>query len=304
MSDPDLLLTESSNAETEHIDRLSTHLIIEAILKADQDVTAALIPELPAIVESVDQIAERLQLGGRLFYIGAGTSGRLGVLDASECVPTFSVPSSLVVALIAGGDEALRTAVEGAEDDPEAAGKELALKQFRKEDVLVGIAASGRTPYVIGGLRYGRELGALTISVSCVAESAIGRIADIAISPLVGPEVISGSTRMKAGTATKLILNMLSTATMIKLGYVFGNRMVNVRPSNSKLRARAIAMIAEMTGSSAEEAELLLESVISDAPWGPVSMAVVMHRFGLTCEQADERLTRVNGNLRAALAVT
>jgi N-acetylmuramic acid 6-phosphate etherase len=304
MSDTDLLLTESRNADTEHIDTLSTHLIIEAILKADQDVTAALIPEVSAIVESVDQIADRLQLGGRLFYIGAGTSGRLGVLDASECVPTFSVPSSLVVALIAGGDEALRTAVEGAEDDPEVARKELALKQLRKGDVLVGIAASGRTPYVIGGLRYGRELGALTISVSCVVASAIGRIADIAISPLVGPEVISGSTRMKAGTATKLILNMLSTATMIKLGYVFGNRMVNVRPSNSKLRARAIAMIADMTDSSAEQAELLLESVIRDAPWGPVSMAVVMHRFGLTCEQADERLTQVNGNLRAALAVT
>jgi N-acetylmuramic acid 6-phosphate etherase len=304
MSDTNQFLTESRNAETEHIDMLSTHLIIEAILKADQDVMAALRPEAPAIVEAVDQITDRLQLGGRLFYIGAGTSGRLGVLDASECVPTFSVPSSLVVALIAGGDEALRSAVESAEDDTEVVRQELALKQFCKRDVLVGIAASGRTPYVIGGLRYGRELGALTISVSCVAESAIGRIADIAISPLVGAEVISGSTRMKAGTATKLILNMLSTATMIKLGYVFGNRMVNVRPSNSKLRARAIAMIAEMTNSSVEQAELLLESAICDAPLGPVSMAVVMHRFGLACEQADERLTQVDGNLRAALAVT
>ncbi len=289
------LLTETRHPDTAHIDQLSTREMLETINTADRSVADAVHAELARIAQAVDGIAERLEQGGRLFYQGAGTSGRLGVLDASECPPTFNVDPGLVVGVIAGGDRALRNSIEGAEDDPQQGAEDLKERGLRAGDVLVGIAASGRTPYVLGGMAYANKLGALTVGLSCVPGSPVECQAKIAITPAVGPEVITGSTRMRAGTATKLVLNMLSTGAMIRTGMVYGNLMVNVQPSNVKLKDRAIRIIAAATGvDEAQAASLLAEA-------GAVRVAIVMQKLGIPREQAIHRLDLAHGRLRAVL---
>jgi len=295
MDDLSSLPTEARNAATGDLDSLTPLEFARAMHQADAEAVAAVERELHRIAETIEAIATRLERGGRLFYLGAGTSGRLGVLDASECPPTYSTPPEMVQGLIAGGDVALRRSVERAEDDESQGRRDLEQHGFSTNDVLVGIAASGRTPYVLGGIRYARELGALTIGLSCVPESAVARAAELAITPATGPEVVTGSTRMKAGTATKLVLNMLSTGTMVRLGYVYGNLMVNVQPTNVKLCDRAARIIATITGLSHSDAASLLERA------GSVKTAVVMHTLNLDKSQAEQRLQAARGRLRAAL---
>ena len=296
------LLTEARYAASERIDELSTTEILEVMHAADREVADAVALEIPAIAQAVDAIAAALApplsqqtAGGRLFYIGAGTSGRLGVLDASECPPTFNVPESLVQGLIAGGDYALRHAVEGAEDSPEMGATDLRTHGFRAGDVLVGIAASGRTPYVLGAMEHARSLGAVTIGLSCVPDSEVARAAQIAITPAVGAEVVTGSTRLRAGTATKLVLNMLSTGAMIKLGMVYGNLMVNVQPTNAKLVDRAERIVVELTALPRDQAAALL------AEAGSIKAAMLMHAHSMSREQADALLRTAHGNLRQAM---
>ena len=289
------LLTETRHPDTANIDRLSTRDMLAVINAADRSVADAVHAELARIAQAVDGIVERMEKGGRLFYTGAGTSGRLGVLDASECPPTFNVDPGLVVGLIAGGDHALRHSIEGAEDDPDQGVQDLQDRGLKAGDSLVGIAASGRTPYVLGGMAYANQLGALTIGLSCVPGSPVECQARIAITPAVGPEVITGSTRLRAGTATKLALNMLSTGAMIRMGMVYGNLMVNVQPTNVKLKDRAIRIIAAATGVDEERAaELLAEA-------GAVRVAIVMQKLSLTRQQAEQKLAAVHGRLGAAL---
>lgn len=269
--------------------------MLEVMNRADAEIPAAVAKVIPQIGQAVDRIAERLRTGGRLFYTGAGTSGRLGVLDASECPPTFNVPADLVQGLIAGGDRALRTSTEKAEDDPALGASDLEARYLSGADALVGIAASGRTPYVLGGIEYARAKGALTVGLSCTENSELARAAEIAITPVPGPEVITGSTRLRAGTATKLVLNMLSTGIMIRLGYVYGNLMVNVQPTNAKLADRARRIIGTLAGVSYDEAGRLLDT------GGSVRTAVIMHKLRLSREQAEERLAAAAGSLRTAL---
>src|ERR1700748_2818833 len=291
------LLTEARYKPSERIDELSTTEMLQVMNAADREVAGAVGREIPAIARAVDAIAAALdpERGGRLFYVGAGTSGRLGVLDASECPPTFNVPASMVQGFIAGGEYALRHSVEGAEDSPELGATDLRAHGFGAKDVLAGIAASGRTPYVLGAMEYARSLGALTIGVSCVPGSAVARAAEIAITPAVGPEVVTGSTRLRAGTATKLVLNMLSTGAMIRLGMVYGNLMVNVQPTNVKLKDRATRIIAAGTGVDEERAGALL------AQAGSVRVAIVMQKLGITRELAMKRLEVAQGRLRVVL---
>lgn len=289
------LLTEAPNPASADIDALSTTEMLRVINAADQEVAPAVEREIPNIAAAVDAVVRRLEAGGRLFYIGAGTSGRLGVLDASECPPTFNTPAELVQALIAGGDHALRHSVERAEDDADQAKQELEERGFSAADALVGIAASGRTPYVLGGIKYARALGALTIGLSCTPDSELGRAVEIAITPVPGPEVITGSTRMRAGTATKMVLNMISTSVMIRMGYVYRNLMVNVQPTNGKLADRARRIIARIAGVSYEEAAQLLERA------GSVRTAILMHKRNLSRSEAEARLAAAKGRLRVAL---
>ena len=289
------LLTETRNPASSVIDRLSTAEMLAVINQADREIPNAVAKVIPEIAKAVDAIVDRLRKQGRLFYIGAGTSGRLGVLDASECPPTFNVPASLVQGIIAGGDRALRNSIERAEDDPEQGREDLEARGFSTGDVLVGIAASGRTPYVLGAMAYAESLGALTIGLSCTPASKVARAAEIAITPVPGPEIITGSTRMRAGTATKLVLNMISTAVMIRLGYVYGNLMVNVQPTNGKLADRARRIIATIAGISNEEAGRLLDES------GSVRVAIIMHKFGIGRSDAEARLNAAQGSLRAAL---
>ena len=242
------LTTEQRNAASANIDKVSTLEMVKIITDEDKKIAAAVEKVLPQIARAIDIITEKLRNGGRLLYIGAGTSGRLGVLDASECPPTFGVANNLVQGIIAGGNYALTNAVEGAEDDKNLAVKDLAEKNFGAADVLVGIAASGRTPYVISAIDYAKKIGALTLGVSCVENSALAKIVDIDITPVTGAEVVTGSTRMKAGTATKMVLNMLTTGAMIKLGKVYGNLMVDVHATNEKLRDRAKRIVIAATG--------------------------------------------------------
>jgi N-acetylmuramic acid 6-phosphate etherase len=252
------LLTEQANPASAHIDKLSTAEMLSVINDEDRKVSESVKLEIPHIAEAVDGIVDAFRKGGRLFYIGAGTSGRLGVLDAAECPPTFNVSADLVQGIIAGGDAALSRATETTEDDPAIGVRDLRARAFRTADVLCGIAASGRTPYVLGAIEEANRLGALTIGISCTPDSELARLARIAITPLPGPEIIAGSTRLKAGTATKLVLNMLTTGAFIRMGYVWGNLMVNVQPKNSKLRDRSQRIIAEATGVSYEEAGRML----------------------------------------------
>jgi N-acetylmuramic acid 6-phosphate etherase len=255
------LLTEQPNPASAHIDALSTLEMLRVINTEDRKVAEAVERELPSIACAVDAIAEAFRRGGRLFCIGAGTSGRLGVLDASECPPTFGVAPDLVQGIIAGGEAALSRATETTEDDPAIGARDLTARNFTAKDILTGIAASGRTPYVLGAIAEAKRLGATTIGLSCTPDSELARSVDIAITPLVGPEVIAGSTRMKAGTAQKLVLNMLTTGTFVRMGYVYGNLMINVQPKNSKLRDRAKRIIAQAAGVSYERAgELLSEA--------------------------------------------
>ena len=239
------LLTEQCNPASANIDRLSTAEMLRVINDEDRKVAESVASQTPAIARAVDAIVEAMEHGGRLFYIGAGTSGRLGVLDASECPPTFNVPPDLVQGIIAGGERALTRSVEGAEDSPAAGVRDLTERGFTARDVLVGIAASGRTPYVLGAVAEARRLGAVTAGISCTPGSELSRAVDIAMEPLPGPEIVTGSTRLKAGTATKLVLNMLTTAVFIRRGYVAGNLMINVQPTNEKLRDRAQRIIAQ-----------------------------------------------------------
>jgi N-acetylmuramic acid 6-phosphate etherase len=291
----DQLLTEARNPATENLDQLSTLDLLTTMHNADRDVFTAVEQELPNIAKAVDAIVESIDNGGRLFYIGAGTSGRLGVLDASECPPTYNTPPELVQGLIAGGDVALRRSVERAEDDASQGKRDLQVHSFSEKDALVGIAASGRTPYVLGAIDYARMLGAATIGLSCVPNSQLAQRAEIAITPVVGPEVVTGSTRMKAGTATKLVLNMLSTGSLVRLGYVYGNLMVNVQPTNVKLRDRAARIISALTDLPQEKASTLLDEA------GSVKTAIVMQRLGLSRSEAEAKLAQSKGRLRPAL---
>jgi N-acetylmuramic acid 6-phosphate etherase len=329
---PDLaaLLTEARNPASEHIDQLSTLDMLTLINDEDATIAAAVRTQLPQIALAVDAIASRFAQGGRLFYIGAGTSGRLGVLDASECPPTFSVPATLVQGIIAGGDSALRKSSEHSEDSPDEGARDLAAAGFglitnpgipnpvdstnlggpsfpaspermgsgraSTPDLLVGIAASGRTPYVLGAIAHARSLGALTIGLSCVPNSPLAQKTDIAITPATGPEIITGSTRMKAGTATKLVLNMLSTGVMIRTGAVYGNLMVNVQPTNAKLVDRAQRIIMAATAVDQPTAAQLLTEA------GAVKTAIAMHLLSISRPAAEARLASASGSLSRALS--
>lgn len=288
--------TEARNPASEQIDTLTPLQIVRLMNAEDARVAEAVGREGEAIARAIEVIADRLKAGGRLVYIGAGTSGRLGVLDAAECPPTFSTPPELVVGLIAGGYAALTRAVEGAEDHPELAVADLQKIHLSASDVLVGIATSGRTPYVIGGLNYARTLGAFAIGLSCNDGSALASAADLMITPVVGPEVVSGSTRLKAGTATKLVLNMLTTGTMVQLGKTYGNLMVDLKATNTKLIARTRRIVALLTGLTEAEAEKQLARCD-----GELKTAVVAQRHDVTADVARELLTRAGGQLRQAL---
>ncbi len=254
----DALLTEQPNPASARIDEKSTLEMLQIINAEDRRVADSITPELPQIAKAVDAIVAAFHSGGRLFYIGAGTSGRLGVLDASECPPTFNVPPDLVQGIIAGGESALSRATETTEDDPAIGAQDLQSRNFQPQDILCGIAASGRTPYVLGAIDEANRLGATTIGISCAPDSELSRRAKIAITPAPGAEIIAGSTRLKAGTATKLVLNMLTTGAFIRMGYVRGNLMVNVQPKNVKLLDRAIRIIRTATGASSEQAAAAL----------------------------------------------
>jgi N-acetylmuramic acid 6-phosphate etherase len=283
-------LTEQENPRTANISSSSSLDIVRLMNEEDARVAEAVREVLPEVARAVDKIVQRIQAAGHLFYIGTGTSGRLGVLDASECPPTFGVSPDLVQAIIAGGYDACYRAVEASEDDAVAGARDLELRGFRSADALVGIAASGRTPYTVGAVEYARRLGALTIAITCVPDSTIAKAAEIAIAPVVGPEVIAGSTRLKAGTAQKLILNMLSTATMIKLGYVTGNRMTSVQTRNIKLRARAIRILQTEAGLDEEQAEAALA-----AAEGQLPLALVMSKSGRSKAEAEAALEASHG---------
>ena len=293
----DDLLTEQPNPASLDIDRLAAEEILRIMNAEDRKVAAAVAAEIPQIALAVDAVVERIRRGGRLFYIGAGTSGRLGVLDAAECRPTFNVAADLVQGIIAGGEKALSRATEASEDDAEAGARDLRKSGFNASDALAGIAASGRTPYVVGAVEAARGMGALTIGISCTRDSRLSQAAAIAITPLTGPEVIAGSTRLKAGTATKMVLNMLSTAVMIRLGYLYGNLMVNVQPANEKLRDRARLIVAQAAGVDRDAAARWLEAAGND-----VRTAIVMARRGLSRQGAEELLARHGGRVGEALA--
>jgi N-acetylmuramic acid 6-phosphate etherase len=290
------LTTEARNPASEQIDTLAPLEIVRLMNVEDARVPEAVGREAEPIARAIEIIAQQLRAGGRLIYIGAGTSGRLGVLDASECPPTFSTPPAMVVGLIAGGYGALTRAVEGAEDHPESAVADLKNVQFTAADVLVGIATSGRTPYVIGGLRYARAIGAAAIGLACNDASALADVADLMITPVVGPEVISGSTRLKAGTATKLVLNMLTTGAMVLLGKTYGNLMVDLKATNAKLIARSRRIVAELTGLTEAEAEQQLTRC-----GGELKTAVVACRRGVSPDEARKLLAQAGGQLRRAL---
>jgi N-acetylmuramic acid 6-phosphate etherase len=291
-----MLLTEQRNPTSEGIDALPPEDILRIINAEDRKVAEAVGLEIPRIAQAVEAVVERLGRGGRLFYIGAGSSGRLGVLDAAECPPTFNVPPELVQGIIAGGERALARAAEAIEDDPALGAGDLLERGFTAGDVLVGITASGRTPYVLGAVSKARQLGAFTVGISCTPASELSRSVHLAIEPLPGPEILTGSTRMKAGTATKLVLNMISTAVMIRLGHVYGNLMVNVQPTNTKLTDRARRIVAEAAGIDGRRAAELLEGA-----GGRVKVAIAMARLGVGREEAEVRLREAGGRISEAL---
>ena len=288
--------TEKRNINTMDLDDISTLEILEKINQEDKKVANCVETELEEIAKAVKFAVKSIKNSGRLIYIGAGTSGRLGILDASECPPTYGVPDDMVIGIMAGGDKAMRKAVEGAEDSKELAVKDLKDLNLSREDTLVGLAASGRTPYVIGGMEYARGLGAKTVSISCVKDAKISKLADAAIEVVVGAEAVTGSTRMKAGTAQKMVLNMISTATMVKIGKVYQNLMVDVATTNEKLRVRALNIVREATGVSEEEARELLKASGYD-----VKVAIVM---GIASVDAgDAKITLEQNSLNVSATI-
>ena len=290
------LLSEEKNRASERIDRVSTVELLQIINREDQTVADAVSQEIPRIAAAVDAIVERFRQSGRLFYLGAGTSGRLGVLDAAECPPTFGTPAERVQGLLAGGEAAIFRASEGSEDDPKAGQADLEARGFGPKDALVGITASGRTPYVLGAVAYARSLGALTVGLSCNPESQLSRTVDLAITPVVGPEVIAGSTRMKAGSAQKLVLNMISTAVMVKMGYVLGNLMVKLQLKSEKLIARGRRIVAEVAGCDDDVAARALAQADHD-----VRVAILMAKFGLGPGAARQRLAEAGDSWSQAM---
>ncbi len=297
-SDLSGLETERRNPASARIDAMSALEIARTMNAEDAMVAGAVARELPRIARAIEEIAARLRQGGRLIYIGAGTSGRLGVLDASECPPTFSTPPEMVVGVIAGGSAALIRSVEGAEDDPAQGRADVEGLGIGAADALVGIAASGRTPYVLGAVESTKERGALTIGLTCNAATPLHDRCDITIAPVVGPEVIAGSTRLKAGTAQKMVLNMLSTGAMILLGKTYGNLMVDVQPTNTKLRKRAITIVQEATGLSEPAAASLLATANDE-----VKTAIVAALAGVPPDISRQRLAAAGGIVRAALEI-
>lgn len=291
--------TEKRNPNTMHIDTLSTKEMVRLINAEDHRCAEAVEKVLPQIAESVDLIVRQLSHGGRLFYAGAGTSGRLGVLDAAECPPTYGVDPGLVVGLIAGGERAFIRAVEGAEDNRELGAQDLQAHGFSSRDALVGIAASGRTPYVIGAMDYARSQGAPVMALVCCHDSELSRHADVTMAPLPGPEVVTGSSRMKSGTCQKLILNMLSTCAMIQMGKVYGNLMVDVKASNEKLYHRAVSIVCAAADVDEETAKRTLEA----CDWH-CKTAIVMLLLNLNAEQARDKLARADGRIAKAVQCT
>ncbi|MBQ8095242.1 MAG: N-acetylmuramic acid 6-phosphate etherase [Clostridia bacterium] len=289
--------TEQRNPKTANIDALSTYEILKLINDEDHRCPEAVARILPEITESVDRIYEKVHAGGRLFYAGAGTSGRLGVLDAAECPPTYGVYYGMVVALIAGGPSAFIKAIEGAEDNPQLGRDDLIANQFSSRDALVGIAASGRTPYVIGAMDYAREVGAPVMAITCCHNSEMSRHADITMAAVPGPEVITGSSRMKSGTCQKLILNMISTSVMIKLGKVYGNLMVDVKASNQKLVQRAISIVSSATGCT----EALARETLDKCHFA-CKPAIVMLLLGVDESEARRLLDQADGHISGAIA--
>lgn len=289
------IATELRNPQTESIDTVGTEEMLRIINAEDAGVAPAVAGQIPAIARAVDGIVERIQRGGRLIYIGAGTSGRLGVLDASECPPTFNTPPEMVVGLIAGGDYALRHAVEHVEDQPEAGARALKDAGVSEKDTVVGIAASGRTPFVLGAIEHANKIGALTVGICNSDGARLSDLVQIPIPVVTGPEVVTGSTRLKAGTAQKLVLNMLSTGTMIRLGKTFGNLMVDVQPTNQKLQVRAVNIVREATGISEDEARAALKRA------GDVKTAIVSTLLDITPDAAREQLASANGRVRDAI---
>jgi len=290
------LSTEGRNPQTTDLDEMSPLEIVSVMNQEDQKVPAAIKTELPQIATAAEKISQSFKKGGRLFYIGAGTSGRLGVLDAAECVPTFGTEPEMVQGLIAGGGKAMTLAVEGAEDDVELGASDLKDRDLTENDVVVGIAASGRTPYVVGALDYAKSVGADTIALSCNQDSIISQHAETKIEVVVGPEVLSGSTRLKSGTAQKMVLNMLSTAAMVGVGKTYGNLMVDVKPTNKKLVQRSINIIVEVTGVKADIAQATLE----EANYS-VKDAIVMISNKMDQAAAEQKLTESGGFVRQAI---
>jgi N-acetylmuramic acid 6-phosphate etherase len=295
-ADMDHLTTEQNNPESVAIDQMDPIQIAMLMNREDLKVVAAVERVLPEIARAIETVTERVQAGGRLIYIGAGTSGRLGVLDASECPPTFNTPPALVVGLIAGGHRALTNAIEGAEDNRQAGEEDLRGVELDAKDVVCGIATSGRTPYVLGGLAYAQSLGAATLGVTCNEVSELTEVSDVLIAPVVGPEILSGSTRLKAGTATKMVLNMISTGTMIRIGKTYGNWMVDLRATNVKLKDRSIRIVSGITGLDRQRAESLLARCD-----GEVKTAIVSQALGVEKIEAQERLKAAAGRLRTAI---
>lgn len=291
------LLTEQVNERTAEIDRCDTAEILGMINREDNAVPEAVGKEIPRITQAVDLIVESIRGGGRLFYFGAGTSGRLGVLDASECPPTFGVSPDLIQGYIAGGDRALRSAVENSEDNEALGREEITRLGITSADVVAGIAASGRTPYVLGAVRQAAAVGARTVGITTNPDSILQKEVDVCIAPVVGPEVLTGSTRMKSGTAQKLVLNMLTTAAMIKLGKVYGNRMVDLNATNGKLVERARRIFRDITGGSDEDAEKFLAAANMRT-----KLAIFMFYSGLETSAAQAVLDENGGNLRQALS--
>ena len=290
------LITEQRNPNSMQLDSLSAQELVALINREDQQVALAVEKCLPQIASAVEKIIAAFEHGGRLVYVGAGTSGRLGVLDASECPPTYGVKPEMVVGLIAGGDHALRHPIEGAEDNVQQGQADLEEISFSAQDVLVGIAASGRTPYVLGALNYAKQLGATTVSIASNPNSKMAEVADIAIETVVGPEVLTGSSRMKSGTAQKLVLNMLTTASMVLIGKCYQNLMVDVQASNEKLKARALKIVMDATECDKDAAA----DVLSKAK-GQVKLAILMQLSGLDALEAQSLLDKSNGKLRQAL---
>lgn len=290
------LTTESRNPRTMNLDEMSPLQLVSVMNQEDLHVVSAVKAVLPQVATAVQWAKEALEAGGRLIYFGAGTSGRLGVLDAVECPPTFGVSSDVVVGLIAGGERAFVRAVEGAEDDPELCKKELLAINLKESDLAVGLAASGRTPYVIGGLRYAKEIGCRTVAIACNKDSAIGKEADLAIEPTPGPEVLTGSTRLKAGTAQKMILNMISTGSMVGIGKAYQNLMVDVQQTNNKLVVRAQNITMAATGCTRDEAAAALHEAK-----GSAKVAIVMLLTKVSAKEAQNQLDAAQGHVRDTL---